>query len=110
MFFHLVMSVGQRKKSESPGGIEPQTFRFPAPMLYHWATEVHLTCVLHTARISNVDSVMFVDRIGEMVSFKLKTCHLSYFYPQIYMYSLPKNGEIALNSTKLRHKDHWIIV
>ena len=35
MFFHLVMSVGQRKKSESPGGIEPQTFRFPAPMLYH---------------------------------------------------------------------------
>ena len=70
----------------------------------------HMTCVLHTARISNVDSVMFVDRTGEMVSFKLKTCHLSYFYPQIYMYSLPKNGEIALNSTKLRHKDHWIIV
>ena len=24
--------------------------------------EVHMTCVLHTARISNVDSVMFVDR------------------------------------------------
>ena len=72
--------------------------------------EVHTTCVLHTARISNADSVMFVDRIGEMVSFKLKTCHLSYFYPQIYMYSLPKNEEIALNSTKLRHKDHWIIV
>ena len=72
--------------------------------------KVHMTCVLHTARISNADSVMFVDRIGEMVSFKLKTCHLSYYYPQIYMYSLPKNGEIALNSTKLRHKDHWIIV
>ena len=25
--------------------------------------EVHMTCVLHTARISNVDSVMFVDRV-----------------------------------------------
>ena len=24
--------------------------------------EVQMTCVLHTARISNVDSVMFVDR------------------------------------------------
>ena len=25
--------------------------------------EVHMTRVLHTARISNVDSVMFVDRV-----------------------------------------------
>ena len=38
-FFHLVTSVGQRKNSESPWGIEPQTFGFRAPMLYHWATE-----------------------------------------------------------------------
>ena len=35
-FFRLVTSVGQRKKNaESPLGIEPQTFRFRAPMLYH---------------------------------------------------------------------------
>ena len=35
--------------------------------------EVYLTCILHTARISSVDSVMFVDGIiGEMVSFKKK--------------------------------------
>ena len=33
--FRLVTSVGQRKNSESPGGIEPQTFGFRAPMLYH---------------------------------------------------------------------------
>ena len=36
--------------------------------------EVYLTRILHTARISSVDSVMFVDGIiGEMVSFKKKT-------------------------------------
>ena len=34
--------------------------------------EVHMTRILDTARISNVDSVMFVDRkIREMVSFEL---------------------------------------
>ena len=33
--------------------------------------EVHMTRVLHTARISKVDSVMFVNRIREMVSFEL---------------------------------------
>ena len=33
--------------------------------------EVHITRVLHTAGISNVDSVMFVDGIREMVSFEL---------------------------------------
>ena len=42
--------------------------RICAPMLYHWATvsevyyEVHMTRVLPTARISNINSVMFVDR------------------------------------------------
>ena len=33
--------------------------------------EVHMTRVLHTARISNVDSVMFVNRVREMASFEL---------------------------------------
>ena len=32
--FGLFTSVGQRKNSESPQGIEPQTFRFLAPKLY----------------------------------------------------------------------------
>ena len=33
--------------------------------------EVHMTRVLHTARIGNVDSVIFVNTIREMVSFEL---------------------------------------
>ena len=36
--------------------------------VYH---EVHMTGVLHTARISNVDVVMFVNRIRQMVCFEL---------------------------------------
>ena len=40
LVFRLVTSVGQRKKYyESPWGIEPQTFSFHPPMLYHWAIE-----------------------------------------------------------------------
>ena len=38
-FFRLVTSVRQRKNSESPWGIEPQTFRFHALML-HFATNI----------------------------------------------------------------------
>ena len=41
-FFRLVTSVRQRKNSESPWGIEPQTFRFHALMLY-FATNI-LVC------------------------------------------------------------------
>ena len=32
--------------------------------------KVHMTSILHTARISNFDSVMFVNRIGEKESFE----------------------------------------
>ena len=42
MFFRLATSVGLRKNSDSPWGIEPQSFGFRAPMLYHWATETPL--------------------------------------------------------------------
>ena len=34
-FFRLITSVGQRNNSEFSRGIEPQTFGFRAPMLYH---------------------------------------------------------------------------
>ena len=37
--------------------------------------EVHITRVLHTARISNVDSVMFCE---QNKNYELKTYHLSY--------------------------------
>ena len=33
--------------------------------------KVHITRVLHTARISNADSVMFMNGIRKMVSFEL---------------------------------------
>ena len=69
-FFHLVTSVGQRKNSESPQEIKPQTFRFCALILYlshrdSTVSKVYYkvckTHVLHTARISNVNNIMFVD-------------------------------------------------
>ena len=69
-FFCLVTSMGQRKNSESPQEIKPQTFRFCALILYlsHRDSAVSkvyykvcMTHVLHTARISNVNNIMFVD-------------------------------------------------
>ena len=76
--FYLFMSMGQRKNSEFPWGIEPQTFRnLHSVMLYHWDTETLLWVrslmrfTLHTSRISNVNSVVFVNRIREVVSFEL---------------------------------------
>ena len=69
VFFCLVTSVGQRKNSESPWRIEPQIFGFCALPLSHTDSmvsqvyyKVHVTRVLHTAGISNVDSIVFVDR------------------------------------------------
>ena len=68
--FRLVTSVGQRKNSESPQEIKPQTFRFCALILYlshrdSTVSKVYYkvckTHVLHTARISNVNNIMFVD-------------------------------------------------
>ena len=89
--FRLVTSVGQRKNSESLRGIEPQTFGFRDPMLYYWATDstvsevyykVHMTRILHTARISNVDSVIFVNIIREMLSFEpCKEIEKDFFRP-----------------------------
>ena len=44
--------------------------------VYH---EVHLTRVLHTAKISNVDSVMFVIRISHTISIIL-FLHINVFH------------------------------
>ena len=67
MFLRLVTSMGQRKNSESLWGIEPQTFRF---VLWCFTTEpqrlfseqglLRSSNDMHTARMSNVDSVMFL--------------------------------------------------
>ena len=69
--FRLVTSVGQRKKSDSQeeSNLRPSDSRSEALPLSHRDStvsevyyEVHTRHVLHTARLCNVDSVMFVDR------------------------------------------------
>ena len=58
--------MGQRKTSETPREIEPQTLGFrPGDSM---VSEIYYE-VLHTVKISNVDNVMFVSRIREMISF-----------------------------------------
>ena len=76
--FGLVTSVGQKKYSESPQGIEPQSIdALPLSHKDSVVSEVYYearkTRVSHTAKISNVDSVLFVNRMREMVSFELGT-------------------------------------
>ena len=76
--FHLIMSAGQRSPHEE-SNLRPLDFALwcsttEQQRLYSergplWSS--YLTCILHTARISNVDSVMFVYRIREMASFEL---------------------------------------
>ena len=69
MFFRLVTSVGQRKilSPHEESNLRPSDLRSDALPLSHRDStvsevyyEVHMTRVLHTARISNVDSVMFL--------------------------------------------------
>ena len=70
--FSSCHECGTKKNSESPYGVELQTIGFRAPMmLYHLAVsevyyEVHMKRVLHTARISYVDGVMFLNRTREI--------------------------------------------
>ena len=67
-FFCLVMSVGQRKKIlHEESNLRPLDLRSHALPLSHKDSsvsgvyyEVLMTHVLHTARSSNVDSVMFL--------------------------------------------------
>ena len=69
MSFVLSRAWDKEKNSESPWGIEPQTFGDSTVSDFYY--EVHMTRVLHTAGISNVDSVMIVNRMREMICFEL---------------------------------------
>ena len=58
-------------RSNEESNLRPSDLRLDARPLSHRDStvrevyyEVHMTRVLHTARISSVDSVMFVDRYG----------------------------------------------
>ena len=103
MFSHLVTSVGQKKNSESPWGIEPQTFGFALwcsvtehrdSMVSEVYYEVQMTHVLHTARISNVDSGMFFKiEIVEMVSFELGKELRKMFFHLVTRVEPRKNSE-----------------
>ena len=76
MFFRLVTSVGQRKNSldhmrnRTPDLRIPRSDALPLShrdsLVSEVCHEVHMTRVLHTARISDVDSVMLVHRFTNM--------------------------------------------
>ena len=69
----LVTSVGQKQifGPHEESNISPSDSAFQCSTTERSQYEVHMTRILHTARISKVDSVMFVNRIREMVSFEL---------------------------------------
>ena len=80
MFFRLVTSVGYRKilSPHEESNLRPSDLCSDALPLSHKDSlvsevyyEVLITHVLHTARICNVDSIMFLIEIVEMVSFEL---------------------------------------
>ena len=80
MFFRLVTSMGYRKilSPHEESNLRPSDLCSVALPLSHKDSlvsevyyEVLITRVLHTARIRNVDSVMFLIEIVEMVSFEL---------------------------------------
>ena len=55
--------------------------------------EVLMTCILHTARISNVNSIMFFDRKVEMVSFELGEELRKMFFCLVTSVGQRKNSE-----------------
>ena len=104
--FHLVTSMEQRQTFCIPMRNRTSDLRIPrsdalseshrdsmVSVVYY---EVHMTRVLHTTRINNVDSVMFVDSLSHVRDkmkniflyffTELKTYHLSYFHLMIYSY------------------------
>ena len=66
--------VWQRKNSESPWGIKTQTFKFCAPMPYHWATESMVSEVHYKVHIWH--AFFFVSRSWPDIK------HLSLFLNQ----------------------------
>ena len=77
--FRLVTSVGQRKKFVVPMSNRTSDLRIPRsdvlPLSHRDSTvsevyfEFHMRSVLHTAWISNVDSVIVVNKIREIGKF-----------------------------------------
>ena len=80
-FFRLITSVGQRNNSEFPRGIEPQTFSFRAPMLYHW-----VTASLWWASHSLINSINYPINIWSfLLLFCLFVCFCFVFLPDYFI-------------------------
>ena len=99
-FFFVLLRVWERKNFWVPVRNRTSDLRIPCsealPLGHRDSTvnevyyEVQMTRVLHAAMISNVDSVMFLERVprswqdGKNIFLyfftELKTYHLSYFY------------------------------
>ena len=79
--FHLVTSMGQRKNSESPWGIKPQTFGFHA--LMHLKVLGSVPHGTHNFSLSHACDK--TKNIFLYLSTELKTCHLSYSIYKIYL-------------------------
>ena len=86
--FRLVSSVGQRKKFWVPLRNQtsgPRIPRFDALPLSHRDStvsevyyEVHMARFLHTSRMNNVDSVIFVGQIVDQIA--LSNCYFAYTF------------------------------
>ena len=78
-FFRLFNCMGQIKNSESPSDSSSLSHTdFTVSEVYY---EIHMTRVLHTDRINNVDSVMFLNIIREMASSELVKGLILFFVP-----------------------------
>ena len=102
MFLRLVTSMEQRKilSPYEESNLRPSDLCSDALPLSHKDSsvsrvsyEVLMTCILHTARISNVDSVMFFDRKVEMVNFELGEELRKMFFHLVTSVGQRKNSE-----------------
>ena len=115
MFFRLVTSVGWRKilSPHEESNLRPSDLRSDALPLSHQDSsmseiyyEVLITRVLHTARISNVDSVMFLIEIVEMVSFELDEELRKMFFLSCHKRGIKKNSESPWRIFFTEHKTY----
>ena len=93
----FVLSLAwDKKNSEFPQGIEPQTFGFRAPMFYHWATETPLWARSITNIISHSSCIPLRSAMSEK--------HLFYFFTELKTYYLSVS---YFYLQTLRHRHGW---
>ena len=107
--FRLVTSVGQRKNSESPQRIEPQTFGFRALMLYHGATLRSVRSI--TKFIWHASCIL----LGSAVRFLMRTQNF-FFVPRslldekhlsLFLYRAQNLPSLLFYIQTLRYRHCW---